>query len=115
MIRSFTEQHGLPLDVDVDGYLFLVRDEASWPGYRAAAAMQRRLGPDRGWTRRSWELVPGCDDGSSVTPGRRRIADPSTNEQLCGRPAGGARSTWHGGHVVRTDRWRPRGGLDAGR
>src|SRR3990170_5620252 len=44
MIRSFADQHGLPLDVDVDGYLFLVRDEASWPGYRAAAAMQRSLG-----------------------------------------------------------------------
>jgi len=44
MIRSFSKQHGLPLDIDVDGYLFLVRDEASWAGYRAAAAMQRSLG-----------------------------------------------------------------------
>ena len=44
MIRSFTEQHGLPLDVHVDGYLFLVRDEGRWAAYRAGAAMQRRLG-----------------------------------------------------------------------
>jgi sarcosine oxidase subunit beta len=44
MIRRFSEEHGLPLDVDVDGYLFLVRDEAAWMGYRAAAAMQRSLG-----------------------------------------------------------------------
>jgi len=44
MIRSFTEDHGLPLDVHADGYLFLVRDAGSWAGYRAAAAMQRSLG-----------------------------------------------------------------------
>jgi len=44
MIRSFTETHGLPLDVHVDGYLFVCRDEATWSRYRAAAAMQQRLG-----------------------------------------------------------------------
>ncbi|MES2210026.1 MAG: FAD-binding oxidoreductase [Chloroflexota bacterium] len=44
MIREFPTTHGLPLDVHVDGYLFLVRDEAAWSGYRAAAAMQRGLG-----------------------------------------------------------------------
>ena len=44
MIRSFSEDHGLPLDVHADGYLFLVRDAAAWAGYRAAAAMQRSLG-----------------------------------------------------------------------
>ncbi len=44
MIRSFSEEHGLPLDVHVDGYLFLVRDETSWADYQAAAEMQRRLG-----------------------------------------------------------------------
>ena len=27
MILGFTEEHGLPLDVVQDGYLFLVRDE----------------------------------------------------------------------------------------
>ncbi|HEX4896895.1 MAG TPA: FAD-binding oxidoreductase [Candidatus Limnocylindrales bacterium] len=44
LIRGFEAEHGLPLDLDVDGYLFLVRDDASWPGYRAAAATQRSLG-----------------------------------------------------------------------
>jgi sarcosine oxidase subunit beta len=44
MIRRFSDEHGLPLDVDVDGYLFVVRDEVAWAGYRAAAAMQRSLG-----------------------------------------------------------------------
>jgi sarcosine oxidase subunit beta len=44
LIRGFSEEHGLPLDVHVDGYLFLCRDEATWSGYRAAAEMQRRLG-----------------------------------------------------------------------
>ena len=44
MIREFAATHGLPLDVQVDGYLFLVRDPAAWAGYRAAAAMQRSLG-----------------------------------------------------------------------
>lgn len=44
MIRSFTEEHGLPLDVHADGYLFLVRDAVPWAAYRAAAAMQRSLG-----------------------------------------------------------------------
>src|SRR5262245_41350977 len=34
MIRSFSETHGLPLDVHVDGYLFLVRDEPSWAEYQ---------------------------------------------------------------------------------
>jgi len=44
MIRTFSETHGLPLDVHADGYLFLCRDEATWGAYRAAAAMQRGLG-----------------------------------------------------------------------
>ncbi len=44
MIRSFSETHGLPLDVHVDGYLFLVRDDTTWTAYQADAAMQRSLG-----------------------------------------------------------------------
>src|SRR3954452_11832579 len=39
MLRSFSAEHGLPLDIHVDGYLFLVRDEASWTDYRADAEM----------------------------------------------------------------------------
>ncbi|MBI3747030.1 MAG: FAD-binding oxidoreductase [Chloroflexi bacterium] len=44
MIHDFSATHGLPLDVHVEGYLFLVRDPAGWARHGAAAAMQRGLG-----------------------------------------------------------------------
>jgi sarcosine oxidase, subunit beta len=44
MITGFTEQHGLPLDVHQDGYLFLVRSQALWPDYLAANELHRALG-----------------------------------------------------------------------
>ncbi len=44
LIRTFSEVHGLPLDLHLDGYLFLCRDPATWQAHREAAAMQRRLG-----------------------------------------------------------------------
>lgn len=82
MIRDFEAEHGLPLDVHVDGYLFLCRDEATWAGYQAAAAMQRRLGArvellDAGACA---SLVPGLavDDVVGATFGPDDgIADPS--------------------------------------
>jgi glycine/D-amino acid oxidase-like deaminating enzyme len=46
MITSFEETHGLPLDVDRDGYLFLVRDEDAWRGFLAGVELQRSLGVD---------------------------------------------------------------------
>jgi sarcosine oxidase subunit beta len=46
MILRFTEEHGLPLDVWQDGYLFLVRDPGEWAAFRAAAERQRALGVD---------------------------------------------------------------------
>ncbi len=46
MILSFRETHGIPLDVHQDGYLFLVRNEASWRSFVAAAELQRGLGVD---------------------------------------------------------------------
>ena len=46
MILGFTEEHGLPLDVVQDGYLFLVRDEGDWADFRAGAELQRSLGVD---------------------------------------------------------------------
>jgi sarcosine oxidase subunit beta len=82
MIRGFSERHGLPLDVHTDGYVFLVRDAASWVRFRAAAAMQRALGArieelDAAAVR---ELVPGVvvDDLVGATFGPDDgIADPS--------------------------------------
>ncbi len=46
MILRFGQEHGLPLDVWQDGYLFLVRDQEDWRDFRAATAMQRSLGVD---------------------------------------------------------------------
>ena len=82
MIREFTAWHGLPLDVHVDGYLFLVRDAAAWSRHRAAAAMQRGLGTrveelDADEVER---LVPGVNTnglvGATFGPDDG-IADPS--------------------------------------
>ncbi len=44
MILGFTQEHGLPLDVVQDGYLFLVRNEHDWDEFRAGAELQRSLG-----------------------------------------------------------------------
>jgi sarcosine oxidase subunit beta len=82
LIRSFSETHGLPLDVHVDGYLFVVRDAARWPGHVAAAGMQRSLGArvellDAAAVA---DLVPGLlvDDIVGATFGPDDgIADPS--------------------------------------
>ena len=82
MILGFEEEHGLPLDVHQDGYLFLVRDEASWEGFRRGAEMQRGLGaavellsPEE-----AARLIPGLavEDVVGATFGPEDgIADPS--------------------------------------
>ena len=83
MLTRFEEEHGLPLDVDQDGYLLLVRDETAWEGFRAAAEMQRGLGArvDLLTGPEAAELVPGLmvedvvgatfgpDDGIADTSG----------------------------------------------
>jgi sarcosine oxidase subunit beta len=82
MIRGFSEDHGLPLDVHVDGYLFLCRDDATWANHRAAAGMQRGLGArveelDAAACR---DLIPGLavEDVVGATFGPDDgIADPS--------------------------------------
>jgi glycine/D-amino acid oxidase-like deaminating enzyme len=61
MILGFTEEHGLPLDVVQDGYLFLVRDEDDWVDFRAGAELQRSLGIDT-------ELLTP-EEAASVAPG----------------------------------------------
>jgi sarcosine oxidase subunit beta len=101
MIRDFSDEHGLPLDVHVDGYLFLCRDETTWAGYQAAAAMQRALGARAELLDAAAcaELIPGLavegivggtfgpDDG---------IADPS------GLVSGYATIARRAGAVIRT-------------
>ena len=82
MIRSFSDVHGLPLDVHADGYLFLCRDEPTWSSYRAAAAMQRALGArvELLDAAACEELIPGLavEDVVGATFGPDDgIADPS--------------------------------------
>jgi sarcosine oxidase, subunit beta len=98
MIRSFSADHGLPLDVHVDGYLFLVRDAAAWPDHVAAAEMQRALGArvDILDAKAVADLVPGLvlDDLVGATFGPDDgIADPSglTNGYATAARRAGAR------------------------
>lgn len=82
MIRTFSATHGLPLDIHLDGYLFVCRDDAAWASYRAAAAMQERLGARVELLDAAGcaELVPGLavDDVVGATFGPDDgIADPS--------------------------------------
>jgi sarcosine oxidase subunit beta len=82
MIVGFTEEHGLPLDVWRDGYLFLVRGDERWAEYRAAAELQRSMGVDvrELSPEGAVELVPGISPEGvvgAVTCDRDGIADPA--------------------------------------
>jgi sarcosine oxidase subunit beta len=46
MITGFAEEHGIPLDVDQDGYLFMVRSESLWRGFLASVELQRSMGAE---------------------------------------------------------------------
>ena len=82
MILGFSDQHGLPLDVGQDGYLFLLRDEDAWAGFRASAELQRSMGVDVRLlgAAEAAEVAPGIaiDDvvGATFCPDDG-IADPS--------------------------------------
>lgn len=82
MIVGFAEEHGLPLDVAQDGYLFLVRSEKSWIEFLAGAELQRSLGVEVEVLKpeQAGELVPGIalDGMVGATFGPKDgIADPS--------------------------------------
>lgn len=82
MILRFAEEHGLPLDVWQDGYLFLVREEEAWTGFVHAAERQRALGVEVDLLEPAdaVRLVPGISlervIGATYGP-RDGIADPS--------------------------------------
>jgi len=82
MITSFEETHGLPLDVDRDGYLFLVRNAEAWRGFLAGVKLQRSLGVDARvlLPEQAQEIAPGIDTegmvGATYCPDDG-IADPS--------------------------------------
>ncbi len=61
MIVGFTEEHGIALDVTQDGYLFLVREPASWRSFLRGVELQRSLGVE------VETLGPG--DAASLVPG----------------------------------------------
>jgi sarcosine oxidase, subunit beta len=44
MILGFEREHGIPVTVTQDGYLFLVRGEAAWRGFLRGVDLQRSLG-----------------------------------------------------------------------
>ena len=82
MITGFTQEHGLPLDVVQDGYLFLVRDEGLWRGFLAANELHASLGVEAEvlTPEQALELAPGIATeglvGATFGP-RDGIADPS--------------------------------------
>ena len=61
MILGFTQDHGLPLDVAQDGYLFLVRDPREWESFLKAVELQRSLGVE--------VEVLSPAEASSIAPG----------------------------------------------
>jgi sarcosine oxidase subunit beta len=86
MILRFTEEHGIPVDVSQDGYLFLVRDDAAWTGFLSAVELQRSLGVEVEILEPAAAdaLVPGIDTrglvGATFGP-KDGIADPAALTQ----------------------------------
>ncbi|HEX2088724.1 MAG TPA: FAD-binding oxidoreductase [Actinomycetota bacterium] len=82
MITSFTEQHGLPLDVARDGYLFLVDSQPVWEEFLDTVEMQRSLGVEVEvlTPEDAAELIPGISTenlvGATFGP-NDGIADPA--------------------------------------
>lgn len=75
MIVGFAEEHGLPLDVWRDGYLFVVRGRQLLQEYRAAAELQRSMGVD------VRELAP--DEAAALVPGLS--TEGVTGAMICDR------------------------------
>ncbi|MCI0633730.1 MAG: FAD-binding oxidoreductase [Actinobacteria bacterium] len=82
MITGFTREHGLPLDVVQDGYLFLVRNERLWEDFVSANELHRSLGVEAELLTpgEAGTLAPGISleglVGATFGP-RDGIADPS--------------------------------------
>jgi sarcosine oxidase subunit beta len=117
MILSFRETHGIPLDVHQDGYLFLVRTEASWRSFVAAAELQRGLGVDAQLLQpeEAGALAPGLSldgmIGATFCPDDG-IADPSGLTAGYGTIARGAGAELRTGvevNAIRTDGGRVTG------
>jgi len=76
MILGFEREHGIPVTVSQDGYLFLVRDEAAWEGFVRGLELQRSL-------RAPVECSTGtpspgsCRGSTSAVSSARRSAPPT--------------------------------------
>jgi len=94
MITGFEEEHGLPLDVSRDGYLFMIRSAESWKEFLASVELQRSLGVevDVLTPEDAAELIPGIAVegmvGATFGP-RDGIADPSGLTLGYATPRGG--------------------------
>jgi glycine/D-amino acid oxidase-like deaminating enzyme len=82
MILGFEQEHGIPLDVSQDGYLFMVRSEDSWQEFLSSVELQRSLGVevDVLTPEEVGQLIPGIalDSMVGATFGPQDgIADPS--------------------------------------
>jgi sarcosine oxidase subunit beta len=111
MILRFEEEHGIPLDVSQDGYLFLVRDPGAWEGFLEGVELQRRLGVEVEVLDGAGAaaLVPGLDVEGIVaaTYGPRDgIADPGGLTQGYAALAREAGAELRLGSVVREIRTR---------
>ena len=86
MITGFTAEHGIPVDVVQDGYLFVVRDPEAWDGSLEAVALQRSLGAPVEVldAEQTLALVPGLNPegivGATFGP-QDGIADPGALTQ----------------------------------
>ena len=61
MILGFSSEHGLPLDLAQDGYLFLLRTPSEWEAFKSSAELQRSMGVD------SEVLTP--EEAAAIAPG----------------------------------------------
>lgn len=110
LITGFTQEHGLPLDVVQDGYLFLVRGEELWRDFLTANRLHASLGVEAEvlTPEEAVELAPGIaiDDLVGATYGPEDgIADPSGLTQgyaTLARRAGAEIELGVGVEIVRT-------------
>lgn len=117
LIVGFREEHGIPIDVAQDGYLFLLRRPEDLAAFRTAATLQRNLGVpvEELDGDAATELVPGIARegllGATYCP-LDGITDPSGLTEgyaAIARRAGAEIRTGVEVHAVRVERGRVRG------
>jgi sarcosine oxidase subunit beta len=116
MILGFEQEHGIPVTIAQDGYLFLVRDEVAWEGFLRGVELQRSLGVPVEVLDPSdaAALVPGIERtglvGATFGP-QDGIADPAALTQGYATLARGAGATFALGTTVRAIELRDDGAI----